>query len=132
MQFDRFLSIPFKSQGRDRDGCDCWGLVCLYYQEALNIRLTSFAETPAHAFRDVAGLIARERLKWRSVDTPALNDVVLMRIADKSASRLVAHVGLAVDGRRMLHTQEDIGPRIERLDAPHIKPKIMEYRRYQR
>lgn len=34
---DRFIGIPFEDHGRARAGCDCWGLVCLIYQEELAI-----------------------------------------------------------------------------------------------
>lgn len=130
MSFERYLDIPFKSQGRDHDGCDCWGLVCLIYREQRGIELTAFADTPASALRDVAKLIDGNKGEWLKVDRPRPLDVVLMRAISRETSRLVAHVGIVIDGRRVLHINEGRGCRAEKLNRPEIAGRIMEIRRH--
>lgn len=130
MSLDAFTCIPFVSQGRDYSGCDCWGLVWLWYRDVLGVDLTSYAETPAGRVRDIAKLIEQYKTEWVSVVSPAPNDVVLMRAITGHASRLVAHVGVAMPGNRVMHIEEHDGFRLERLDAPHIAPRVMEYRRH--
>ena len=128
--FDRYLMIPFASQGRDHRGCDCWGLLRLIYRERLGIDLTAYAETPATSLRDVARLIRRHRTEWRRVETPQLFDAVIMRVIGGEHSGLDAHVGMAIDGSRLLHTEKLTGPRVEPIDAPTMKNRIVEFRRH--
>ena len=37
--YKRYLQIPYKPLGRDWNGCDCWGLLCLIAKEEYTIAL---------------------------------------------------------------------------------------------
>lgn len=130
MTFDRYLLIPFRSQGRDHSGCDCWGLLRLIYQEALGIELTSFEDTPATSLRDVVRLVARHKGEWVKVDAPRRFDALVMASVGRETPGMAAHVGMAVDGQRFIHTERLNGPRISRFDDPFSVRRIMEIRRH--
>jgi len=109
-----FVGLPWLPGGRGRDGCDCWGLVCLVYREALQIELPSFdgAYVTARERRDIAAIVSSERDKmdWREVATPADFDVLLFRVG-----RYESHVGIACGRGMMLHASSGNLSAVERI-----------------
>lgn len=94
-----YVGIPFADGGRDRAGCDCWGLVRLVYAEVLGIDLPSYGEIAA---RDVIAATRQIRdasaaSPWVPVAGPAQPmDVLVM-------TGRPMHVGVMLDARRVLH-----------------------------
>lgn len=98
----KFVGIPQRDHGRDRDGVDCWGLICVAYQEELNISLPHYLgySSPDES-QEVAALIDQGKRSplWLPVGGPALAfDVALFRMG-----RLSTHVGLVVKTGFMVH-----------------------------
>lgn len=101
----KYIGIPFRDLGRDWDGCDCWGLVRLVYQNDLGITL------PMHMIseRDVRAAVYAlhdhaNRIGWMQVEQTQDYDVALMNIA--VGKRIYPmHVGL-VAGEFILHACE--------------------------
>lgn len=115
-----YIGIPFAPHGRDRTGCDCWGLVRLVLRERFGLRLPSYAdayagaglaeaEDNAAALRHGAGA---ER--WRRLDpgSARAGDVALLRLAGTAC-----HVGVIVGWPWMLHVETGTDAAVERLDA---------------
>lgn len=112
-----YVGIPWSDHGRNRAGCDCWGLVRLIYADRLGIHLPSYLEAYATiAEREEIDAAIREGAAgsmWIPVASVEAYDVVVMRIA-----RYEMHVGVMVDHRRMVHTANGFGSRIEAIDGP--------------
>jgi cell wall-associated NlpC family hydrolase len=130
MNADRFLTVPFLSRGRSYDGADCWGLVWLYHRDMLGIGIDDWAEVPARSLRRISRLIAEHKRAWRVVTEPRDGDVVVMRSLSAGGPITDTHVGVVVNRRFVLHTEEQTGARLERLSAPHVAARIMEFRRH--
>jgi cell wall-associated NlpC family hydrolase len=129
-----YVGIPFRSRGRDRFGCDCYGLVAMVLREQFGADVPSYAEEYETATdqEEIAALIDSERrggvatgAGWRFVYAAQPGDLVLLTIAGRPW-----HVGILVAPNAMLHTRPGANAVLERLDAPKWKHRIVGYYRY--
>ncbi|GLI23495.1 cell wall-associated NlpC family hydrolase [Xanthobacter flavus] len=96
-----YVGIPFVDGGRDRAGCDCWGLVHLVYREVIGINLPTYGEISAH---DVARVT--ERIREDSAGAPWLPVTGAPRPFDVLVMRgKPLHVGVMVDAAHVLHVE---------------------------
>ena len=96
----KWIGIPYVNQGRSFDGCDCWGIVDLYYREILGITLPDYLG----AYRDAketaiveAAILYHKRYWQPTIVEP--DSVALFRVAGKSC-----HVGVMLRDGEFLHT----------------------------
>ncbi|MBI1215693.1 MAG: phage tail protein [Alphaproteobacteria bacterium] len=126
-----YIGLPFKSQGRDRAGVDCWGLVRLALAEQFGLALPSFAreyQRTLDAAR-IPALIERETPLWRAVSSgeEKQGDVIVLRVRGRPM-----HVGLVLGDGQMLHVELGIDSAIERYDGPQWRERIFGFYRYKR
>jgi probable lipoprotein NlpC len=121
------IGLPFKGAGRERTGCDCYGLMVLDYA-ALGIALRTYdGEIPDYGTapsRDDRATIARllaageANPDWRRVELSEArpHDALIF-----ARGALDTHLGIFVDARRMLHTNAVAGQsRIEAFDPRKV------------
>lgn len=129
MWTDDYIGIPFLPDGRDRDGLDCYGLVCLVYRDRLGVDLPGirgiYSRNTAGCLKRVARAMAEEKLKWRKVEVPAPYDVVMLRTGEYAW-----HVGLVIDKRRMLHVLEGTDTMIDEYAGLEWRHRIEGFYRY--
>jgi cell wall-associated NlpC family hydrolase len=142
----QYIGLPFLTMGRDRAGCDCWGLVRLVLKEQFNIEIESHADEydDALAGAVVAPLIEKHKPEWLEIaaraadmsdaqwieavaDLGNLGDVALLR-----ARGWPSHVGLIVARGRMLHIEAGIETMLERLDSPIWRQRVVGLYRHPR
>ena len=106
-----YLGIPFVVHGRSRAGCDCWGLVCLVYEEQATIRLPAYSTD--YTSGDIRGRARAINRAIHSNKDQCFNEVVRPVIADAvlmQFGELPLHVGVFIGqegGKRyMIHTTE--------------------------
>ncbi len=121
-----YVGIVFEEKGRNRDGCDCWGLVRLVLKEQFDVDLMDHAndyETvkDRHA---IARAIENDLPNWVETGKPQCGDVVLLRSKGNPL-----HIGIMVNKRRMLHIEEGINAGTERLDSITWKDRVIGYYR---
>jgi cell wall-associated NlpC family hydrolase len=130
----RYVGLPFKSLGRERDGVDCWGLVHLVYREQLGREVPSYSADYADAFdlEEVAALVRGEMIsRWREVPRGAerIGDVILLRLRGQPS-----HTGIVVDteaaGRWFLHARERVHSCLERYDTMRWEKRVLGFYRY--
>ncbi|MBN8190448.1 C40 family peptidase [Salipiger thiooxidans] len=100
-----YIGLPHVALGRERTGCDCWGLVRLVYREQLGIALPAYTPEGICALEEgeIEALIGAATTDgaWEQVAEPAPFDVLIYR---RGGYR--SHIGLKVDARFMLHSPE--------------------------
>jgi len=111
MNYDKYIGLRYKDNGRDIDGIDCWGLVRLYYKEELNIDLPSYVDEYNGSYdTNVTRAISLYKDSWNKTTTPAPGDVVLFNIYGEPA-----HVGIYVGNNKFLHCREGRDSVVESL-----------------
>lgn len=101
----QYVGIPWKPQGRDHGGVDCWGLLRLVYREQFGIDLPSFTEDYSTDYEkaEIAALIAGNlKPAWQEIASgqEREGDAILLRVGGRM------HVGIVVERGRMLHSHK--------------------------
>lgn len=119
--------VPFREGGRDRGGWDCWGLLRFVYAHEFGLALPSYADGYDSTGDGVAigRLAEREIVDWTEIERPVPGDAVWCAIAG-----LPCHVGVYVEGGRMLHALVGVGTRIERIRTPAWTRRIRAFYRH--
>lgn len=124
MWWNKYVGLPFRLNGRDRDGVSCWGLVCLVHKEVFGNRLPHFDEMPAATGdaspRKWMGL--GEKIELSDVES---GDVLHMRGAINGRIYPL-HCGIVTERGSVLHVEDGIGACIRKYeDDPRFKNRVL-------
>ncbi|MDD3492347.1 MAG: NlpC/P60 family protein [Candidatus Thermoplasmatota archaeon] len=88
----RAIGVPFKPDGEDFSGWDCWGLLRSFYRLCLGVVLTDYRQRP------LLDSFETEMARWQEIDPGQARpgDGVLMRGEP-------FHVAVVIARTRMLH-----------------------------
>ena len=126
---ESYIGLPYLDIGRERDGCDCWGLACIIYREELAISLPDYLGYDSTDERaEIAALVdgAIASPLWLPVSGQAMAfDVALFR-----RGRMTSHVGIVVSHGLMIHMAEADQSRIEHYNSGHFAPRLVGHYRH--
>ena len=125
----KFIGIPFISKGRSFNGCDCYGLVKLYYKEILNIDIPETIITAEQPRRTFANYLNEISKNWTAT-TPAKNVVVAMSV-NAEHPNLVTHFAVMIDDKRFIDTRENRSSYLTSIDDKKIKNQIKGFYKWQ-
>ncbi len=111
---ERYVGIPFKPKGRDRSGCDCYGLVRLIYREVFGIDLPAHDADYERLDPVILERLIRGEAGWQQVTTPRIGDIVLAR---RRRRRRAVHMGVVVSWNAFVHVTLMTPAVIEPLDG---------------
>lgn len=121
--YGKYVGIPFRSLGRTKFGCDCYGLVKLVLQEHYNLSLPDI--------KDYANALDSENIaKLVDVNVPLLAGEKLDYFEEgavvilESSKGFESHIGILVTDVLVLHTTERTGALIVTVDSKYIKERI--------
>ena len=141
MRLDDWVGIPYREGGRDRSGCDCWGIVRLYLMETHGLELPSFDGPTIPADHPYLTDIRAERLPWREIRDPEprrVGDIGLWRrpgrelhagVLVSASPALVLHNDSRCRGSAIQRMREVIGARPEWWRHAALEPPTLEPRR---
>ena len=124
---DKYIGIPFVDGGRNKEGCDCWGLTTLVFKE-FGIDLPDYKIGCMQSVR-IHTQINAARKYWKKVSEPVAPCLVLMRM-DSSLPKAISHVGTYIGEGRFIHTIVKQDSKIEKLSHPYYKNIIEGYYTY--
>lgn len=113
--WNKYVGIPYKDSGRDRDGADCAGLVCLVYRDELGRDVDQDLGFYDALDKDQATelLGVATSAQWEQVQEPQDFDAVLLLIHGEPC-----HVGIICDGgKSVLNVRAKVNAVIEPLDG---------------
>jgi len=111
---NKAMFVPFKDNGRDYDGWDCWGLLRRGYRDVYNISIHSY-DRAYRSIRDterIKELVVEGKAKnwWEPVIFPREGDTVVLYLEGRPI-----HVGLMLGDKKFMHTDEGVNTCIQKL-----------------
>jgi hypothetical protein len=126
MDYNKYIGLPYKDNGRDVHGVDCWGLARLFYKQELGIELPDYSElyTGSHD-PQVSQAIDAHKDTWELVIEGAPGDLCLFNIYGEPA-----HVGVYLGSRKFLHAREGSDSVVESLDSTQWSKRFVGFYKY--
>ena len=126
MDFNKYIGLPYKQNGRTETGVDCWGLARLVYAQELGIELPSYADLYQGSWDEqVTKLIEHSKDGWQQVQDPQPGDLCVFNIYGEPA-----HVGVYVGNGKFLHSREGLDTVIDTVNSSQWRKRLDGYFRY--
>lgn len=125
-----YIGIPFVDSGRDFKGCDCFGLMKLYYKNELNIDIPDVKITPSQPRRIMINYLNEISKNWKKIEEPQENCVISMAM-NANHPKLVTHFAIMLSNNKILHTLNKLQSHVISLDDARVKPFIRGYHIWQ-
>lgn len=119
-----WVGIPYKEQGRSREGMDCLGLFVALHKARRDVDIPDPVASVATAV--ARKLTDRYKHLYRPVREPQEGDVVLLRY-DGYPTHIGYHLGLR---NMMIHAHPALGTVVERTDSLTWKNRVEGFYRY--
>lgn len=126
MTLSKYIGLPYKDNGRDTSGIDCWGLARLYYLQEFNIELPSYStEYNGETSENIKELVNQHKESWTSVDKPEVGDLIVFNIFGEPT-----HIGIYVGDDKFLHSRDGKDSVVETLSSHQWNKRISGYYKY--
>lgn len=133
---DKYVGIPWSTDGADFSGCNCWTLVRLALRTEHGIELPIYGEVSAIDIARAARRISTDSgtRPWRKVESPHEFDVALMtaRTSSEAGHRTVpGHVGIMTSATHVLHVWLATDAVAMPINHPRLQQKILGFYRHE-
>jgi len=123
---EKYIGIPFVSNGRTIKGCDCYGLVRLVFHNEYGIELPELSDN----YKDA--LNVKETARLFTDNLPVLAAKKIIKPEEKAVVIITehgvpAHVGIVAGAGYVLHTGIKTGSVCQRESHPGLRSRIEGY-----
>ena len=126
MNYNKYIGLPYASNGRDESGIDCWGLVRLFYKQEHNIELPSYTEEYSGAYdARILGMMDLYKNNWSQVQQPEVGSVIVFNILGEPF-----HVGVYIGEDKFIHARDGMDSVVESINSPKWAKRIEGYYKY--
>lgn len=126
MNYNKYIGLPYASNGRDESGIDCWGLVRLFYKQEYNIELPSYTEEYSGAYDSrILDMMDLYKNNWAQVQQPEVGSVIVFNILGEPF-----HVGVYVGEDKFIHARDGMDSVVESINSPRWTKRIEGYYKY--
>ena len=126
MNYNKYIGLPYASNGRDESGIDCWGLVRLFYKQEYDIELPSYTEEYAGAYDSrILDMMDIYKNNWAQVTQPEIGSVIVFNILGEPF-----HVGVYVGEDKFIHARDGMDSVLESVNSPKWSKRIEGYYKY--
>ena len=101
---EQYLGIQYKEFGRDRTGLDCYGLILLFYNEQLNIKLPDFHKDHEDKTFTFSSIKQTCWSLFKRIESPKKYDLAAFT---QLGGKLTNHIGIMIDDNSFLHVPKD-------------------------
>ena len=123
MNYNKYIGLPYTSNGRDESGIDCWGLVRLFYKQEYGIELPSYTEEYSGAYDTrILEMMDQYKNNWSQVQTPEIGSVIVFNILGEPF-----HVGIYIGGDKFIHARDGMDSVVESVNSPKWSKRIEGY-----
>ena len=122
----KYIGIPFVSNGRTMNGCDCYGLVRLVLHNEYGIDLPELSDnyTNAQNIKDTSKLFAENIPVLAAEKLSEAREKAVVIITERGVA---SHVGIAAGNGCILHTCAKTGSVCQRETHPSLRGRIEGY-----
>lgn len=121
---NKLIGIPFKLDKKDFTGCDCRGIICLYYEQIKN-KIIPFSDGKRIFFRNKKNDIKRMLAVLKSIASPIFfddlseGDIVILKTKGN-----IGALGVCINNKQLLHMDQVIGSCLTKI---HLLKDIFLY-----
>ena len=122
----KYVGIPFVSNGRTPEGCDCYGLIRLVLQNEYGIILPELSDDYTNALNveQTAKLFAQHLPVIASVKLKEPRESAVVVLTERGKP---SHVGIVAGNGYILHTGAKTGSVCQRSTHPGLRGRIEGY-----
>jgi hypothetical protein len=126
MNYNKYIGLPYATNGRDESGIDCWGLVRLFYKQEYNIDLPSYTEEYDGAYDTrILQMMDLYKNNWAQVQSPEVGSVIVFNILGEPF-----HVGIYIGEDKFIHARDGMDSVVESVNSPRWNKRIEGYYKY--